>query len=239
MLLIIKKLYLKSKLNLMITKIAPSILAADFGKLNEEIELINSTNASFFHIDVMDGRFVPNISFGFPVLDSIWQKMKKPLDIHLMIVEPEKYVEQFAKYSPEFISVHIEACPHLHRTIQQIKSYGVKAGVVLNPHTPINTLETIITDVDLVLLMSVNPGFGGQKFIENTIYKTKELKHLINSKKSRAVIEIDGGVTPKNSGLLIDAGADILVAGSSVFNATNPKVAIEEMMKPIRRERII
>lgn len=206
--------------------IAPSILAADFANLEREVKMINDSEADWIHIDIMDGVFVPNISMGLPVVEAINRHAKKPLDLHLMIVEPGRYVEAFRKAGAEVISVHVEACPHLHRNIQQIKSLGCKAGVAVNPHTPINTLENIIADIDLVCLMSVNPGFGGQKFIENTYRKVADLKALIIQKASPAKIEIDGGVNLDNAKPLMQAGADVLVAGNFVFTAANPKEVI-------------
>ncbi|MEZ7889656.1 MAG: ribulose-phosphate 3-epimerase, partial [Cloacibacterium sp.] len=192
--------------------IAPSVLSADFGNLQRDIEMINGSQADWFHVDVMDGRFVPNISFGFPVMKAIQEHAKKFVDVHLMIVEPEKYVEEFINYGADLVSVHYEACTHLHRTINLIQDKGAKAGVVLNPSTPVWVLEDIITEVDLVLLMSVNPGFGGQKFIENTYKKIKETKELILENNSTALIEIDGGVNTENAPKLFEAGADVLVA---------------------------
>lgn len=211
--------------------IAPSVLSADFGNLQRDIEMINESQADWFHVDVMDGRFVPNISFGFPVMKSIKKHAKKFIDVHLMIVEPEKYVEEFVKEGADLVSVHYEACIHLHRTIHQIKDLGAKAGVVLNPSTPVSVLEDVIADVDLVLLMSVNPGFGGQKFIENTYKKIQQTKELIEKYNSKALIEIDGGVNQHNASKLFEAGADVLVAGNAVFSAENPATMIEELKK--------
>lgn len=209
--------------------IAPSVLASDFANLQSEVEMLNDSEATFIHIDIMDGVFVPNLSFGIPVQKAIHKHSKKPLDVHLMIVEPEKYVQAFRDAGAEYITVHYEACPHLHRNLQQIKLVGAKAGVALNPHTPVSVLKDIISDIDLVLVMSVNPGFGGQKFIENTYNKIKELKEMIVSAGSNTLIEVDGGVNAQNAGPLREAGADILVAGSSVFKATDPKQAISEL----------
>lgn len=207
--------------------IAPSVLSADFGNLQRDIEMINGSQADWFHVDVMDGRFVPNISFGFPVMKAIQEHAKKFVDVHLMIVEPEKYVEEFINYGADLVSVHYEACTHLHRTINLIQDKGAKAGVVLNPSTPVWVLEDIITEVDLVLLMSVNPGFGGQKFIENTYKKIRETKELILENNSTALIEIDGGVNTENAPRLFEAGADVLVAGNAVFASENPERTIE------------
>ena len=207
--------------------IAPSVLSADFGNLQRDIEMINGSQADWFHVDVMDGRFVPNISFGFPVMKAIQEHAKKFVDVHLIIVEPEKYVEEFINYGADLVSVHYEACTHLHRTINLIQDKGAKAGVVLNPSTPVWVLEDIITEVDLVLLMSVNPGFGGQKFIENTYKKIRETKELILENNSTALIEIDGGVNTENAPKLFEAGADVLVAGNAVFASENPERTIE------------
>lgn len=191
--------------------------------------MINSSHADWIHVDIMDGVFVPNISMGLPVLEAIKRHAKKPIDVHLMIVQPERYVEAFHKAGAETISVHIEACPHLHRNVQQIKSLGCKAGVAVNPHTPVSSLYDLIQDIDLVCLMSVNPGFGGQKFIERTYEKIKELKQLINKRQSKTLIEIDGGVNQQNAKLLLDAGADVLVAGNFVFSSSNPKEVIQRL----------
>ena len=204
------------------TLIAPSVLAADFANLQRDSEMLNKSEADWFHIDIMDGVFVPNISFGMPVLKAIAKHATKPLDVHLMIINPDQYIETFAELGSAVLTVHYEACDHLHRTLQKIKSCGMKAGVALNPHTPIAVLDSIIKDVDVVCLMSVNPGFGGQSFIEETYTKVKTLKALIQEKGGTALIEIDGGVTNKNAKQLIDAGADVLVAGSYVFGAEDP-----------------
>ena len=209
--------------------IAPSILSADFANLQRDIEMINSSEADWFHIDVMDGVFVPNISFGFPVIRQINKYAKKPLDVHLMIVEPDRYFERFKEVGADIISVHYEACQHLHRSIQAIKALGLKAGVVLNPHASVYVLEDILADVDLVMLMSVNPGFGGQKFIKNTIVKIERLKELIAKTGSGAVIEVDGGVNLSNAVDLIRAGADVLVAGNTVFGSDDPVEAISKL----------
>ncbi|PRY15560.1 ribulose-phosphate 3-epimerase [Pontibacter ummariensis] len=202
--------------------IAPSVLASDFANLQSEVEMLNKSQADWLHVDVMDGRFVPNISFGFPVMEAIKRYAQKPLDVHLMIVEPEQYIERFRTAGADTITVHSEACTHLHRTVQQIQASGAKAGVALNPHTPVHLLEDIIAELDLVLIMSVNPGFGGQKFIENTYRKVEALKDLIIQRNSQALIEIDGGVNQDNARLLLEKGADALVAGSFVFSAADP-----------------
>jgi ribulose-phosphate 3-epimerase len=209
--------------------VAPSILSADFANIQQDVEMINSSEADWFHIDIMDGVFVPNISFGFPVLKAIQKHAKKPLDVHLMIVEPEKFFEEFKNVGAQILSVHIEACTHLHRSIQQIKSLGMKAGVAINPHTPIFMLKEIIADIDLVCMMSVNPGFGGQIFIENTYSKIIELKSLIAEKSSQALIEIDGGVSLSNYKKLLECGADVLVAGNTVFSSSDPIQTILEL----------
>ena len=209
--------------------IAPSILAADFGNLEKDCKMVNSSLADWFHIDIMDGVFVPNISFGMPVLKAIQGIAEKPLDVHLMIVDPDRYVDTFADLGSAVLTVHYEACTHLHRTVQKIKSCGMKAGVALNPHTPIAVLEDIIPNLDLVCLMSVNPGFGGQSFIEGTFNKVKSLKTLVERKEAVVQIEIDGGVSDKNAEALIASGADVLVAGSHVFKAEDPKDVIRTL----------
>jgi ribulose-phosphate 3-epimerase len=209
--------------------IAPSILAADFGNLEKDCKMINKSNADWFHIDIMDGVFVPNISFGMPVLASINKYATKPLDVHLMIVDPDRYIKTFSDLNAEILTVHFEVCNHLHRSIQEIKNNGMKAGVALNPHTPVNVLDSIINEIDLVCIMSVNPGFGGQKFIKNTFAKISELKKLIELKKSSAIIEIDGGVTDQNAKELIKAGADVLVAGSFIFKSISPLDTISNL----------
>jgi len=209
--------------------LAPSLLAADFGNLQQAIEMVNASEADWFHIDVMDGVFVPNISYGMPVLSVIQKHATKPLDVHLMIVDPDRYISTFAKLGSDILTVHYEACTHLHRTLQAIKAEGMKAGVALNPHTPVAFLEDIIQEVDVLLLMSVNPGFGGQSFIENTYKKVRQAKKLIEQAGASTLIEIDGGVSLKNAKALIEAGADALVAGSFVFNAANPTQTIADL----------
>ena len=209
--------------------IAPSLLAADFGNLQRDVEMVNASEAAYHHIDVMDGVFVPNISYGMPVVKAIQKSATKPLDVHLMIIDPDRYIEEFANLGASILTVHYEACTHLHRTLQAIKAHGMKAGVALNPHTNIMLLEDTIQDIDVVLIMSVNPGFGGQSFIEHTYEKVKALKALIKRKNSSALIEIDGGVTTANSQKLVDAGADILVAGSFVFKSADPLKTIKEL----------
>ena len=206
--------------------IAPSLLSADFLNLGRDIEMVNRSKADWFHCDIMDGRFVPNLSFGIPVVQAISRMAEKPLDVHLMIVEPEKYFEAFAKAGADILTFHYEACNHIHRAVQQIKALGMKAGVVLNPHTPVSVLEDIIGDLDLVLLMSVNPGFGGQKFIERTFEKIRRLKAIIEDQGLSTMIEVDGGVNTQNAAALFEAGADILVAGNAVFKSENPEGTI-------------
>lgn len=214
-------------------RIAPSILAADFANLQRDIEMVNHSDADWFHIDIMDGVFVPNISFGMPVLSAISKHVNKPLDVHLMIVDPDRYIKTFADLGSNTLTVHYEACTHLHRTLQAIKAEGMQAGVALNPHTNVSLLEDTINDIDLVCLMSVNPGFGGQRFIENTYNKVKQLKALIERKNAKTLIEIDGGVNQDNAKALIDAGADVLVAGSYIFKSQDPLKTIRELNSTI------
>lgn len=210
-------------------QIAPSVLASDFANLQSEIEMLNASACDYIHVDIMDGVFVPNISFGIPVTEAMHKHAKKPLDVHLMIVNPDNYLEAFAKAGASIISVHVEACNHLHRSLQGIKALGCKAGIAVNPHTHISTFEEVIQDIDLVCIMSVNPGFGGQKFIENTYDKVRRLKDLILRKNAQTLIEIDGGVNLANAPLLMEAGADVLVAGSFVFNSSNPIQTIQAL----------
>ena len=209
--------------------IAPSMLSADFLNLEKDIEMVNASEADWFHLDIMDGMFVPNISFGFPVIEKIAKVARKPLDVHLMIVDPDRYIERFKEAGAYLISVHYEACNHLHRTVHAVRNLGCKAGVVLNPHTPVNVLENIICDVDLILIMSVNPGFGGQKFIEHSIRKIKQLKAMINKARSEALIEVDGGVDLENARWLLDAGTDVLVAGNTIFSSPDPAGIIRQL----------
>ncbi len=209
--------------------IAPSVLAADFTKLADEIALVNQSEADWFHYDVMDGRFVPNISFGFPILEAVKQLATKPIDVHLMILEPEKYIADFRKAGADVITVHIETCPNLHRTLQQIRATGAKAGIAVNPHTPVSLLEDVLEDADLFCLMSVNPGFGGQKFIYQTLNKIRKLRAMLDERNLSAYIEIDGGVGLQNAEVILQAGADVLVAGSSVFKAPNPIETIAQL----------
>lgn len=211
------------------TLIAPSVLAADFANLQRDIEMINTSEADWFHIDIMDGVFVPNISFGMPVLDAINKHAKKTIDVHLMIIDPDRYISTFKKLGADVLTVHYEACTHLHRTLQAIKAEGMKAGVAVNPHTNVALLEDIINDIDLACIMSVNPGFGGQSFIEKTYDKVAQLKEIIRRNKANTLIEIDGGVTNKNAKKLTDAGADVLVAGSYVFSAQDPIATIADL----------
>lgn len=213
--------------------IAPSLLAADFANLQRDIEAFNQSKAQWLHLDIMDGVFVPNISYGMPVIEAVNKHTDKVLDVHLMIVDPDRYIETFAKLKTDILTVHYEACTHLHRTLQAIKANGMKAGVALNPHTPVHVLEDVIQDIDLVLIMSVNPGFGGQKFIEQTYAKVRKLKAMIEEAGAKTMIEIDGGVTDKNASQLIEAGADALVAGSYVFGSADPKETMDKLYEQV------
>lgn len=209
--------------------ISPSVLSCDFANIQRDVEMINNSTADWFHVDVMDGVFVPNISFGFPVISAIKKHATKPLDVHLMIANPDQYIEEFKKAGADWLTVHYEACTHLHRTIQMIKAHGMKAGVALNPHTPVEVLEDILPELDLVLIMSVNPGFGGQKFISHALKRVTRLKELINKTESSALIEVDGGVNLETGKQLLEAGADALVAGSFVFNSPDPAKIIQDL----------
>ena len=218
----------------MATLIAPSMLSANFGNLASDIEMVNNSEADLFHLDIMDGLFVPNISYGFPVVKAISELAKKPMDAHLMIVDPDRYIERFAKEGVKYLSVHIEACTHLHRTIQNIKECGMKAGVALNPHTPAYMIKEIIADTDFVLVMSVNPGFGGQSFIASSHNKIREIRDMASKAAPNLLIEVDGGVSKENAPLLVEAGADILVAGNSIFSKSSPSEAIKELKQLTR-----
>lgn len=222
----------------MSVQIAPSILAADFANLQGEVEMLNGSEADWIHVDIMDGVFVPNISFGLPVTKAIHQHAKKPLDVHLMIVNPEQYLQAFVDAGAAVLTVHLEACTHLHRTVQAIKNLGIKAGVAINPHTSVELLSEVISDIDLVCIMSVNPGFGGQKFINNSLSKVSKLKNLILSRGAHALIEVDGGVSSENAGSLVEAGADILVAGSFVFSSADPKSTIANLKRSIPKFKV-
>lgn len=215
----------------MATLIAPSVLSADFANLERDVKMINASGADWFHIDIMDGVFVPNISFGLPVLKAIKKHATKPMDVHLMIVNPDNYIKDFKDAGADVLTVHYEACTHLHRTIQAIKAEGMKAGVAINPHTPVSVLEDVINDLDLVLIMSVNPGFGGQKFIERTYEKLRSLKSMIEKNNATCLVEVDGGVNGDNAQKLVDAGANVLVAGNYVFGHQDPNVAIQSLKK--------
>jgi ribulose-phosphate 3-epimerase len=211
--------------------VAPSLLASNFLRLEEESKMLNESEADWFHLDIMDGRFVPNISFGLPVIEQLRKATTKTFDVHLMILEPEKYTEAFKAAGADILSVHIEACTHLHRNIQQIKSLGMQAGVAVNPHTPVSLLQDVLGDIDLVCMMSVNPGFGGQKFIPYTLKKIEQLRRMIDDNKLQVKIEIDGGVTIENAKMIMDAGADVLVAGNTVFKSKDPKATIAELKR--------
>lgn len=213
----------------MSTIVSPSILAADFANLERDVKMLNSSEADWIHIDIMDGQFVPNISFGLPVMKAIHKHAEKPLDVHLMIETPDAYIEDFKEAGAEILTVHYEVCRHLHRTLQAIKASGMKAGVALNPHTPVDLLQDVINDIDVVLIMSVNPGFGGQKFIQSSIEKVRKLKHLIDNKGASTIIEVDGGVNSENAKSLVSAGASALVAGSFVFKSEDPVQTIKEL----------